>query len=692
MPNRLAGETSPYLQQHANNPVDWYPWGPEALERARREGKPILLSIGYSACHWCHVMERESFEDAAIAAQMNEAFVNVKVDREERPDLDQVYQLVVQLMGRSGGWPLTVFLTPDQRPFFGGTYFPPSDRYGMPGFSKVLAAVRDAFQGRPEEVIAQAEELTRAIQQVSVGSASEGEAVSREGLGRAVKKLAARFDDKHGGFGQRPKFPNTMSLDLLLRAGDLPRVRKALDAMRAGGVWDHLGGGFHRYSTDERWLVPHFEKMLYDNALLLRLYADAWRATGEPLYEETARAIAAYVAREMTAPGGGFYATQDADSEGEEGRFFVWTRAEVDAACGADAEAARVAEAAFAVTDEGNFEETGSTVLSMPEPIEAVAARLAMPAREAEAALSRARARMFEARERRVKPFRDEKVLASWNGLMAGALAQAGAALGDRDMVDAAVRALTFVSEALVVSERLPEGSARARVLRHAKDGIVKGPGFLDDHAFVADAALDVYEATGDVRWVALARAIADAILAHFHDAATDSFDFTPDDGEAILVRPKDPFDHAVPGGASTACKVLLRLGALADERYTAPAARAVEKLAAAAIDNPFAMSVTVASADRLARGSVDVVLVGPPGEARAALAAVASRAYLPDRVLAFVNPADPASLSAVRALGEGKGPRPAPVAYVCRDRTCSLPIASPADLAAALAYSAPRR
>ncbi|HEX3772629.1 MAG TPA: thioredoxin domain-containing protein [Polyangiaceae bacterium] len=688
MTNRLAREASPYLQQHAHNPVDWYPWGPEALERARAENKPILLSIGYSACHWCHVMERESFEDEAIARLMNDAFVSVKVDREERPDLDQVYQLVVQLMGRSGGWPLTVFLTPDQRPFFGGTYFPPVDRYGMPGFPKVLQAVAEAYRARPGEIGAQADEITRAIREVAGGagaSSAGADAIRPEALAQAARKLVSRFDEENGGFGQRPKFPNTMALDLLLRAGDLPRVRKALDHMRAGGIWDHLGSGFHRYSTDQRWLVPHFEKMLYDNALLLRLYADAWKATGEASYRETARAIAAYVAREMTASEGGFYSTQDADSEGEEGRFFVWTPAEIDAACEGDPVAARVAKAAWDVTESGNFEGSGSTVLSMPEPIADVASSLAMPVAEAAAALERARARCFAAREERPKPFRDEKILASWNGLMAGALATAGAALGDASMVGAAERALEFVAGALVV----PEGEG-ARALRLVKDGAVKGPGFLDDHAFVADAALDLYEATGRPRWVALARSLAGGILAHFHDAADAAFVFTPDDGEAILVRPKDPFDHAVPGGVSIACRVLLRLGALLDvpgqdATYGGPAARAIEKLAAAALENPFGMSVTVASVDRLARGTVDVVFVGPPGPARDALGAAAHGVFLPDRVFAFVDPSAPESLAAAAALAEGKPAHAEPVAYVCRGQTCSLPIRSAGELAQAL-------
>jgi uncharacterized protein YyaL (SSP411 family) len=684
MPNRLAREASPYLQQHAGNPVDWYPWGPEALGKAKREDKPILLSIGYSACHWCHVMERESFEDEAIARAMNASFVSVKVDREERPDLDQVYQLVVQLMGRSGGWPLTVFLTPDQRPFFGGTYFPPTERYGMPGFPKVLEAVAEAYRSKREEIAAQADEITQAIADVG-GRAQAGSqgAMSPELLALATKKLTARFDERNGGFGERPKFPNPTCLEVLLRAKDVARVRKALDAMRRGGIWDHLGGGFHRYSTDEKWLVPHFEKMLYDNAQLLRVYADAWRMTGEPLYERTAREIAAYVSREMTSLEGAFFSTQDADSEGEEGRFFVWTPREIDEACAGDPDAARAAKVAFDVTDKGNFEGSGATVLSTPSPIGDVAKALGITSGDAEGAIERARAKMFEAREKRPKPFRDEKVLASWNALMAGALADAGAALGDAGMVTAAARALDFVESKLVVRE----GAARARVLRSCMDGAISGPGFLDDHAFVGDAALDLYEATGEPKWVSLAQSLGEAILAHFHDRKDEGFFFTADDGEKILVRAKDPYDHAVPGGASVACRLLLRLGTLVDPKYAEPATRAVEKLAAAAVHNPMGMSLTVCVADRIVRGSVDVVLVGPrTSERTRALARAVHRAHLTDRVLAWADPSDPRAMDACRALAEGKGGQEEPVAYVCRGRTCSLPIGDPGELGEALA------
>jgi len=702
MPNRLALEASPYLRQHAENPVDWYPWGPEALEKARREDRPILLSIGYSACHWCHVMAHESFESDAIADLMNARFVNIKVDREERPDLDHVYQLVVQLMGASGGWPLTVFLTPDQRPFFGGTYFPPVDRYGLSGFPKVLQAVWEAYRVRRDKVDTQAGEIARAIARVAsadpdardvasadpdaAGASADKDAadaaLSPRSVAQATAKILARFDDEHGGFGRRPKFPNTMALDLLLRAGDLGRVRKTLDAMRAGGIWDQLGGGFHRYSTDERWLVPHFEKMLYDNAQLLRLYVDAWRATGEPRYGRTTQEIADYVAREMTAPQGGFFATQDADSEGEEGKFFVWTPADVEAACAGDERAIGVAKLVFDITDRGNFEQSGATVLSLDTPVATAAGALGLSPEEAEQAFARARSAMLAARERRVRPFRDEKILASWNGLLVGALSTAGAALGQPTMLQAATRALSFIEQALVVRE----SAGRARVLRHSKDGIAKGPGFLDDQAFVANAAVDLYEATGEPHWVRFARAIAESMLLHHHDEAGAGFFFTADDGEKILVRPKDAFDHATPSGVAMACRLLLRLGTLVDARYTDIATRVVERLAPAAFDNPLGMSVTVALVDRIVRGSVDVVLVGPrQSAATRALAQAVQRTYVRDLVLAWADPSDPAALEACSALAQDKREASGPVAYVCRGRSCSAPLGDPEELAQSL-------
>jgi uncharacterized protein YyaL (SSP411 family) len=673
--NHLASTSSPYLLQHADNPVDWYPWGPEALGKAKAEDKPILLSIGYAACHWCHVMEHESFEDRAIAALMNELFVNIKVDREERPDLDQIYQLVVQIMGRSGGWPLTVFLTPDQRPFFAGTYFPPVDRHGMPGFPKVLRAMAEAYRDQRGDVFEQAQEITQAIGRVGRVPAQAGE-LGGDVLRRASRKLVARFDDRNGGFGGRPKFPNTMCLDVLLRRGALEgdrvaseSVALALDRMRAGGIWDHLRGGFHRYSTDERWLVPHFEKMLYDNALLLRLYADGHRVFGKDRYRETARAIVGYLFAEMRddAHGGAFFASQDADSEGHEGKFFVWTPADLHA-CLADQRLEDVAAAHFGITEAGNFEESGATVLSEVRPIERVAVSLDLPLDQARAALAEATEKMLAFREKRERPLRDDKVLASWNGLVIGALADAGRALGEPAWVEAAVRAFDAVSAGLLRDGRFG---------RYLKDGRPASdrPGFLDDQAYLGNAALDLYEATGEPRFVATAEAVARAMIEHHWDQAEGGFYFAPDDGDALIARTKDLYDQAIPSGASMAALLCLRLGALCAPDLSAFGEKQLEVAFATALDNPFGMGEAVLGIDRMVRGSTDVVVVGARADAEP-LVAAAHRAYLPCRTVAAVDPGDPRSSEAARVLAEGKPARPGTaVAYVCRGRTCSLPV-----------------
>jgi uncharacterized protein YyaL (SSP411 family) len=692
-PNRLAREASPYLQQHAGNPVDWYPWGEEALEVAKREDKPILLSIGYSACHWCHVMERESFEDEATAARMNDGYVCIKVDREERPDLDQIYQLVVQLMGRSGGWPLTVFLTPDQKPFFGGTYFPPVDKYGMPGFPKILAAVLEAFRTKRGEIDEQAAEITQAIATASDPDQREARggpvAITSVLLADAAQRLQGRFDDTSGGFGSRPKFPSTMALAVMLRHGvvnrderALQRVVFALDRMRAGGIYDQLGGGFHRYSTDEKWLVPHFEKMLYDNALLLRLYVDAWRATKHARFADTAREIAEYVQREMTHEGGAFFSTQDADSEGEEGKFFVWTPAEVRAVLGEDAE---LAMARWGVTDEGNFEETGATVLHEAAKVADLAVRFEKAPSEIEAALARARTRLREAREKRVKPFRDEKVLACWNGLMIGALADAGAALGDDAMIARAARALAFVKGTMITGDALN---------RVAKDGAIKNsPAFLDDHAYLADAALDLYEATGDLAHLAFARRLAERIATRFWDRAAQAFFFTPEGGEALIHRAKDPFDHATPSATAIACKMFLRLPATpppareGEPPYAKIAAIQLEALAAAAIENPFGMSEALLAMDRLARGEVTIVIAGGRDDARTkALARVAHETFVASRDLVWLDGEHARGAFAGLAEGKSAAQDGGARAYVCRGQTCSLPVGTGGELEGLLA------
>jgi uncharacterized protein YyaL (SSP411 family) len=710
--NRLSKEASPYLRQHERNPVDWYPWGPEALARAKSEDKPILLSIGYSACHWCHVMAHESFEDESIARTMNALFVNVKVDREERPDLDQIYQLTVQLMGRSGGWPLTVFLTPDQKPFFAGTYFPAVDRYGMPGFPKILEAVADAYKTKRGDVEVQASEITGAIARVvQLETRGDGEpfVLGADLLEQATKAMARRFDDDNGGFGARPKFPNSMALDVLLRrsvettphdAQSERRVRHALMSMRRGGIWDHLGGGFHRYSTDERWLVPHFEKMLYDNALLARLYVDASRAYADPRLAHVSLEILRYLEREMIDGDGAFFCTQDADSvpEGapaaahpEEGAFFVWTPEEVSAACGDDEDAASAARKHFGVTARGNFDSHGGdTPPPGPHAHDPSVRRtvlsevVALETDEERAALDRAMKKMFDRREHRPKPFRDEKVLASWNGLAIGACAEVAMATGDARVRTMAERAFAAVEAKLV--------DASGRVKR--SNSIA---GYLDDHSFLACAALDLYELTGTPRYVGVARSIVNQAIAHFADdapAATGSsacemrgFFFTADDGEALLHRAKEPFDQAIPSGQSMMALALLRLFALdgtpaLEER----AKRTIEPLAAAASRNPLGFSETIVALDRLVRGSTDVVVVGRRNDLKTvALIEAVHRAYVAHRTLAFVDPDDAATSAACPALAEGKPAKDHPVAYVCRGRTCSPPIADPTALAAAI-------
>jgi hypothetical protein len=681
--NRLASSSSPYLLQHADNPVDWYPWGAEALDRAKREDKPILLSIGYAACHWCHVMEHESFENEDIARLMNDKFVNIKVDREERPDLDQIYQLVVQLMGRNGGWPLTVFLTPDQRPFFAGTYFPPVDRHGMPGFPKVLAALADAYENQRGDIAEQAAEITNAIAKVGRTPPGGAAAVDQDVLRKTSRKLLARFDDRNGGFGSRPKFPNTMGLDVLLRRGALEddhvakeSVELALDHMRRGGIWDQLRGGFHRYSTDERWLVPHFEKMLYDNALLLRLYADGYRVYGKERYAETAREIVGYLFAEMrdAEHGGAFFASQDADSEGHEGKFFVFTPSDLHAAIGGDQRLYDVARQYFGITEEGNFEESGATVLSEARSIERVAATMDLKVDEAKSALAEAKRRMLAYREKRPRPMRDDKVLASWNGLLIGALAEAGRALGEPSWVRAAENAFTTLERTLVKD---------GRVGRYLKDGkpASEAPGFLDDHAYLGNAALDLYEATGEPHYVTSALAIARAMVAHHADTQDGGFWFAPTDGEALIARTKDAFDQAIPSGASMAALLCLRLGALVDPALTAHGEKQLELVAGSALENPFGMGQAVLGLDRMVHGSTDVVIVGPRAEAEK-LAEAAYRVYLPNRMIARVDPADAASVEAAKVIAADKPAQAGKaVAYVCRNRTCSAPVSSAEEL-----------
>jgi uncharacterized protein YyaL (SSP411 family) len=594
MANRLASETSPYLRQHAQNPVDWYPWGDEALSKARSENKPILLSIGYSACHWCHVMEEESFENPAIAALMNENFINIKVDREERPDLDQIYQNVAQLMTRSGGWPLTVFLTPDLRPYFGGTYFPPEDRYGRPGFPRVLSALADAYKNDSANVAENARRLTEAIGQLETARDEGTKRPDAASLRKICDGLVSVIDWHNGGFGGAPKFPSSMGLAYLWRFGCATELGMAQEAvlvsatkMARGGIYDQLGGGFHRYAVDERWAVPHFEKMLYDNGLLLKLYAELvlahehGRASVEPADLENFRAVLSetveWVLREMRSPEGGFYSTQDADSEGEEGKFFVWDPAETRAVLTADEASAACLR--YGITDKGNFEQSGKTVLFAAMPVAEVARALGRSPEDTAALLKSARQKLWAARERRPKPARDEKIIASWNGLMISGLAWAARALEATDPAaasracDASRAALKFVREKMS-----RDGD---RLWSVYKDGQARVNAYLDDYAYLTLAALDLArvvtseaeaaELTAQaLRWLEIVRQ-------RFADRDTGfGYFFTSDDHEKLIHRPKSLFDQAIPSGNSVTLECLLAAAALTGDASLADEADAL--------------------------------------------------------------------------------------------------------------------
>jgi uncharacterized protein YyaL (SSP411 family) len=675
--NRLAGESSPYLRQHQWNPVDWYPWGDEAFARARAEDRPVLLSVGYSACHWCHVMERESFEDPGTARLMNEHFVNVKVDREERPDVDAIYMQAVQTLTGRGGWPLTVFLTPAGAPFFGGTYFPPDDRHGLPGFPRVLLSVARHFRehrGQTEEMGRELVERLRQGERVRAGV----EILTTEVLHRAFQGLRAEFDARFGGFGQAPKFPQPMALDFLLRyarrtGSDEARdmVRATLRAMARGGVYDQLGGGFHRYSVDERWLVPHFEKMLYDQSQLALAYLQAWQATGEAEFRRVAEETLDYVGREMTHPGGGFFSTQDADSEGEEGRFFVWTPAEVRAAL--PPEPARAALRYWGLDDGANFE--GRNVLWVPRAAEEAAGTLGLDAAGLAALLAEARQGLLAARERRVRPGRDEKVLTGWNGMMVRAFAEAGAVLGRPDYRRAAEGAAAFV---------LAELRVEGRLLRAWTDGRARLRGYLEDHAMLADGLLALWEATFDRRWLEEALAVAEAMVRLFWDDGAEAFFDTGTDHEALVVRPRSLFDSAVPCGTSVAAEVLLRLGALTGEgRLERLGLAALRPVAPLMVRYPSGFGRFLGALDFHLGPPVEVAVVWPPpGDpaGRAALLGQVFGRYLPTRVLA--GGAEGTGGGPALPLLAGKPARAGrATAYVCERYACQAPTTEPAEL-----------
>jgi hypothetical protein len=676
-PNRLAKETSPYLLQHAHNPVDWFPWGDEAFDRARAENKPVLLSIGYSSCHWCHVMERESFDDPAIARLMNELFVSIKVDREERPDVDDVYMKAVQLLIGRGGWPLTAFLTPDRKPFHGGTYFPPVDRHGLPGFPRVLRAVAEAYHQRPDEVARAVGQILSGVEQLEASNTTTGD-LDGTLPQRAALALLQHVDGVHGGLGGAPKFPHTQALQLFLRQYQatgrrdlLEAVRLTCDRMAAGGMYDQIGGGFHRYSVDERWLVPHFEKMLYDNAQLPRLYLDAYQVTKHEGFRRTVEDTLDYVLRDLRHSGGGFFSATDADSEGEEGKFFVWDRAEVVALLGpADAD---IVCRHWDITDDGNFE--GHNIPHVSRPVDELARDLGRTPDDVTRTIARARATLHAARAKRVPPLRDEKILTSWNALMISALSEAGRVLGVSRYVDAAVQAADFLW-----SEVRRDG----RLLHVWSGGAAKQSGFLDDHAFLAAGCLDLYEATADPRHLRRAEELVVALETYFHDERGGYF-FTPKDGEELIARSKSGADGALPSGNSVAALVLLRLYALTgDEGHRDHAEELLRLYHGAAAEQPFAYATYLEALEWWTVSPTEVVIVGVPGDpASKALWDVVSSTYLPRHVLVRIAPNDPAPPVPARDRPARNG---RPTAYVCRHFSCSAPATDPAELSGLLA------
>lgn len=666
--NNLDRETSPYLLQHRDNPVHWQPWAPEVLAHAKATGKPILLSVGYAACHWCHVMAHESFEDQATAAVMNELFVNIKVDREERPDIDGIYQNALALLGEQGGWPLTMFLTPDGEPFWGGTYFPPEARWGRPAFRDLLRRVAQVFREDSETIGKNRAALLDGLGKLAArGAEGEKPEITPDFLSRIARQLLREVDPVEGGIGDAPKFPQPYNLEMLWRAylrtgGAMFRdaVTLTLDKMSQGGIYDHLGGGFARYSTDARWLVPHFEKMLYDNAQLIDLLALVHAETGSALYEQRIHETVAWVLREMIAEGGAFAATQDADSEGEEGKFYVWTEAEIDQALGTDA---ALFKHHYDVTPRGNWE--GHTILNR-------SARPAFADAATEAKLAACRAKLFEIRDRRIKPGWDDKVLADWNGLMIAALADAGVAFRAPAWIEAGERAFAFI-----VTTMQPDGR-----LRHAwRAGKLARDGFLDDHANMARAALALYEATGKPAYLTQAQAWVEVLDRHYWDAARGGYFFTADDAEALIVRARHAHDNAVPSGNGTMLGVLARLEAFTGEaRYRERALALLDAFAAELGRNAFAYSTLLNNAETLFR-PVNVAIVGQRGEAATeALLAAARSVSCPDRIVTVVAPDQdlPAGHPAhgKRAV-DGKA-----TAYVCIGETCSLPMTDPAALA----------
>ena len=677
--NRLSRETSPYLLQHAHNPVDWYPWGEEAFEKAKSENKPILLSIGYSACHWCHVMEHESFENEQIAALMNELFVNIKVDREERPDLDEIYMNAVQMLTGRGGWPMTMFLTPDRKPFYGGTYFPPEDRQGMPGFPRILTAVSQAYRERSQDVEKSVSEILTALQRMAQ-SQEISKSFSPSILADSAGQVARAYDADNGGLGQAPKFPNAGVYELFLRYYFRSKNERFLEMgvhtltkMAQGGIYDHLGGGFHRYSVDAKWLVPHFEKMLYDNAQIVRIYAHAYTIRGEPLFKSVIEETVGYLLREMFHPQGGFYSTQDADSEGEEGKFFVWTSDDINRLLGeADGE---IFCRMYDVGEPGNFD--GKSILHPILTVDQASKFFGKEPSEIQALVGNAKRKLFVEREKRIKPFRDEKIITAWNGLMLSGLAEAIKIIDNPAALDAARETVEFIFKKLFRDDFL---------LHSYKDGQAKLLGFLDDYAFLGVGLLDLYEVVFERSYLDRTIQLTDIMLREFWDERDGGFFFTGKSHEQLISRAKPIFDASIPSGNAMATQLLVRLHHFTGkEYYRASAEKILRSYYDAMESQPFGFAHMLCALDLYLEGAKEIVIIGNPAEAgvRELLGEINS-IYLPNKIIQTVRPGTP--LSEISPLLQGKTAVDGqPTAYVCENFTCSAPVTSAAELRALL-------
>jgi uncharacterized protein YyaL (SSP411 family) len=692
--NRLANEKSPYLLQHANNPVNWYPWGEEAFEKARSEDKPIFLSIGYSTCHWCHVMEHESFEDLLVAELMNDAFVCIKVDREERPDIDNVYMTVCQMMTHGGGWPLTIIMTPDKKPFFAGTYIPKENRFGRTGMIELIPQIKNAWIERRADILASAEQITSALQQTG-NSVASGSNIGEITLTTAFDQLKGRFDSKLGGFTGQRKFPIPHNYMFLLRywnrSGDekgLEIVEKSLKSMRYGGIYDHVGFGFHRYSTDPNWFLPHFEKMLYDQALLAMAYIEAYQVTGDEFYAQTAREVFTYVIRDMTSPDGGFYSAEDADSEGEEGKFYLWTDDELTNLLGE--QDAKLARRIFNVETRGNYREeasghdTGANILHMTQSLPELASALNMTLDQFDKKIDDIRAKLFDYRERRIHPYKDDKILTDWNGLMIAALARGAQALGDDEYRKAAENAADF----MLARMRTDDG----RLLHRFRDGEAIIPAYIDDYAFLTWGLLELYEATFSVDYLKVAIELNDTAIEHFWDGSAGGFFFTADDSEDLIHRSKEIYDGAVPSGNAVAMLNLIRLGRMTGNPSLEQRASELSNAFSGTIaQSPSNHTLFMMALDFAVGPSYEVVIVGNPETSENLLGRLRTE-FIPNKVV-IMRPDGEESPEITKIAAYTKSQTSMdgkPTVYVYLNFNCKLPTTDPNEMLAQLREKLP--